>query len=422
MSARRTLLNTFLSLTGAHAAMAAFSFATTILLANSLGAEVFGQYSYALAIGGYILTIAFVGMEQTQVRDLVQFPARTNEYVSGGFILAAIMLLLASLGLLLSNVVLPAENSLSLVGVVLAIAIGAKALDLRSFYDASDRMKLHVSFLTIERFIYLGAVWLVFLFYRADLSIRTLAILLTVSTVIGLVMQYVRASKNVRIRINSQALNRSKSILRNNLWIWGALLATLSFGGLSKIALRNISGDAELGGYAVAWQVVTVGSLLMSQVGQIGNPRLARVVVGDIDVPLRNRFMFRYFMISAAAGAIVGLPAILFPHAILGLFREEYISVAPAMRILGGYAIVIGISQVATQYLVAVRKEAIYLVIVIATGLLGPILFWALIPTWASTGAAAAVLISHSTGILLLVFVVLVHMRRTERPQVKPTE
>jgi len=283
-------------------------------------------------------------------------------------------------------------------------------------------MKLHVSFLTIERFIYLGAVWLVFLFYRADLSIRTLAILLTVSTVIGLVMQYVRASKNVRIRINSQALNRSKSILRNNLWIWGALLATLSFGGLSKIALRNISGDAELGGYAVAWQVVTVGSLLMSQVGQIGNPRLARVVVGDIDVPLRNRFMFRYFMISAAAGAIVGLPAILFPHAILGLFREEYISVAPAMRILGGYAIVIGISQVATQYLVAVRKEAIYLVIVIATGLLGPILFWALIPTWASTGAAAAVLISHSTGILLLVFVVLVHMRRTERPQVKPTE
>jgi O-antigen/teichoic acid export membrane protein len=200
------------------------------------------------------------------------------------------------------------------------------------------------------------------------------------------------------------------------------LLATLSFGGLSKIVLRNISGDAELGGYAVAWQVVTIGSLLMSQVGQVGNPRLARAVVGDIDVSQRNRFMIRYFLISAAAGAVVGLPAILFPNAILGLFREEYISVAPAMRILGGYAIVIGISQVATQYLVAVRKEAIYLVIVIATGLLGPILFWALIPTWASTGAAAAVLISHSTGILLLVFVVFVHMRRTDGVQLKSSE
>jgi O-antigen/teichoic acid export membrane protein len=401
--------------------MAAFSFATTILLANSLGAEVFGQYSYALAIGGYVLTIGFVGMEQTQVRDLVQSPDRSSEYVSGGFILAAIMLLLATLVLLLSNVVLPADNRLSMAGAVIAIVIGAKALDLRSFYDASDRMKLHVSFLTIERFMYLGAVWLVFLFYRSDLSIRTLAILLTASTIVGLAIQYVWAAKNVRIRVSSQALNRSKSILRNNLWIWGALLATLSFGGLSKIVLRNVSGDAELGGYAVAWQVVTVGGLLMSQVGQIGNPRLARAVVGDINVPQRNRFMFRYFVISAAAGAVVGLPAILFPHLILELFREEYVSVAPAMRILGGYAIVIGISQVATQYLVAVRKEATYLVIVIATGLLGPILFWALIPTWASTGAAAAVLISHSTGILFLVGVVYRHMRRSTGIGTKPS-
>jgi O-antigen/teichoic acid export membrane protein len=392
------------------------------LLANSLRAEVFGQYSYALAIGGYVLTVAMVGMEQTQVRDLVQFPDRSNEYVSGGFILAAAMLLIASLGLLLSNVVLPTDNGLSITGVVLAIVIGAKALDLRPFYDASDRMKLHVSFLTIERFIYLGAVWLVFLFYRSDLSIRTIAILLTVSTLVGLFMQYVWASKKVRFRIDSQALSRSKSILRNNLWIWGALLATLSFGGLSKIVLRNISGDAELGGYAVAWQVVTVGSLLMSQIGQIGNPRLARAVVGDIDVEQRNRFILRYFIVSASAGAIVGLPAILFPHLILELFREEYASVAPAMRILGGYAIVIGISQVATQYLVAVRKEATYLVIVIATGLLAPVLFWALIPNWASTGAAAAVLISHSLGILLLVLVVFVHMRKPVSIEAKPSE
>ena len=183
MSRRRSLLNTFLSLTGTHAAMAAFSFATTILLANSLGAEVFGQYSYAIAIGGYVFTITMVGMEQTQVRDLVQFPGRSSEFVSGGFILVAIMLLIASLGLLLTNVVLTADNRMSMVGVVLAIVIGAKALDLRSFYDASDRMKLHVSFLTIERFLYLAAVWLVFLFYRSELSIRTLAILLTVSTV-----------------------------------------------------------------------------------------------------------------------------------------------------------------------------------------------------------------------------------------------
>jgi len=149
----------------------------------------------------------------------------------------------------------------------------------------------------------------------------------------------------------------------------------------------------------------------MSQVGQTGNPRLVRSVVGNIDVPQRNRFMFRYFVISAGAGAIVGLPAVLFPEVILGLFREEYISVAPAMRLLGGYAIAIGVSQVATQYLVAIRKEATYLVIVIATGLLGPLLYWAFIPTWASTGAAAAVLIAHGIGILLLVSVVFLHMR-----------
>jgi O-antigen/teichoic acid export membrane protein len=416
------LLKTFVSLTGAHVAMAAFSFATTILLANSLGAEVFGQYSYAVAIGGYVFTIAAVGMEQTQVRDLVQTPERSDEFVSGGFILTAIMLLIASFVLLATNVALPEDNRLSIVGVVLAVVLGAKALDLRPFYDATDRMKLHVSFLTIERFVYFAAVWFVFLFLRSDLSIRMLAILLTGSTVIGLGLQYVWASKRVRIGINRAAIRRSGQIFRSNLWIWGALLATLSFGGLSKIVLRNVSGDAELGGYAVAWQIVTVGSLLMSQVGQIGNPRLARSVIGDINVAERNRFMFRYFVISAGVGAAVGLPAILFPTAILSLFREEYVSVAPAMRILGGYVIAIGISQVATQYLVAVRKEATYLTIIIASGLLGPVLFWAFIPEWESTGAAAAVLISHSAGILLLVGAVYRHMRISGGSEMKRSQ
>lgn len=69
------------------------------------------------------------------------------------------------------------------------------------------------------------------------------------------------------------------AMMKRNLWIWSAVLSTLSLGALSKIVMKVLAGREELGLYAVAWQVVILDSLPVVQMARMGDPRMARMVL-----------------------------------------------------------------------------------------------------------------------------------------------
>lgn len=403
-------INSYLSLVGVNFILAGFSFATTLVLANLLGREGFGNLSYALAIGGYCLSLAYCGLEQTLVRDLVQSPESFGEVFSASLLLRGCLLAVALTGILVLNVFSPPGDRLSAAGVLIVMTEGIRALCMSEVYDAWSNSRRNTLYLLAERCIYFASIWGVILVFKDRLSLGTIALFMCSSMLLGLVLQYRWALPRLRLFLNRSIAARAGRMLLGNLWVWSAVLATLSFGTLSKIVLRHIDGSAELGGYSVAWQVVPLGLILISQAARLGKPYMAKMAINDHSFSERVHFLLRYGALAILAGSIIGLPAILFPGAILRIFRPEYASVEGALRILGVYVILLGIGQVAAQYLIAVRKERTYGLVVMITGVLSIALYSVCIPRWSAEGAALAVVLAHGTAITLYIVAVIRHL------------
>lgn len=399
------LMDTLFSLVCINTFLAGMSFITTLLIANILGKEHFGDFSYAIAVGGYCSTIAFCGLERTLIRDLVHFPERFDEYTSASIVLRISMLIIGFVLILGMNFMAKEGNRMGIAGAFIVLSQGIQALQLAPVYDAWSKMKRHALYLLAERCLYFASVWTFVLLFKDSLSVSLLALFMMLSVILGIYLQYSWASFRISIKFNYNIILLAANMLKKNLWVWSAVLATLSFGGLSKIILKHVSGSGELGAYSVAWQVVPLGSILITQIGRIGNPRIARIVQNSISQQQRIRFILKYTFLSTLAGIVVGAPAIFFPEYILQIFRPEYAAAATSLRIFGFYVIIIGMGQVAAQYLVAARKESAYSVIVIFTGGLSLFLYYLCIPQWAGAGAALAVLISHGFAIILYLVV-----------------
>jgi len=407
---RQHLIDTLFSLIGINVFLAGLSFLTTMVIANILGKEQFGDFSYVVAVGGYCVTLAYCGLERTLVRDLGHFPKRFDELVSASLILRGSMFVLAFMAIFCVNSLVVEENRFGVVGFLIIFDGGIKSLYLGQVYDAWGDMKRNALYFLAERCLYFVCIWAVVVFSKDHFSIAIICGSMLMSTAMGLILQYRWALPRLNVQIDCEILTLSIGMLKENLWIWSAILATLSFGVLSKIVLKHISGSEELGSYAVAWQFVAAGSLLIAQVGRVGYPRMVKIVVSGVSPALRIRFLLKYMALSTFSAAIIGAPALLFPEIILRLFRPEYASASSSLRILGMYVIVVGVGQVATQYLVAVHKERVCSIVVILTGALSLLLYYLCIPRWSSAGAAFAVLFSHGAAIAIYVIAMAHHV------------
>ncbi len=267
----------------------------------------------------------------------------------------------------------------------------------------------------IERGVYFALIWAGLTLWRTEFSLAVIAVAMVISTCAGFTMQYSWAIPRTRLQISRRVMSIARSMWVGNFWIWVALLSTLSFGALSKLVLQHTSGSSELGEYSVAWQVVTLGSLVTGQVARIGYPKLAECVGAGIRNERTRAFVAKYFLFSLGAGIVVGLPAILFPSWLLLPLGGQYHAAAESLRILGVYVILLGAGQVAIQFLLSSRRGNLYAGTTILTGATSPFLYVLLVPRMAAEGAALAVVLGHGLAILIYCAIMLWDLFGSER-------
>lgn len=403
----RALIRTMSSLLGINLLVSGLSFFTTVSIAVVLGSSAFGILSYALALGGYMVTVAGYGSEQTLVRDLAQNPDRFDDYVSASMIVRATMMVLATFLLFAENALATGDGRLALAGLAVAFLEGIKALHVPQVFDVWNRMERHAVYFLIERSIYFTLIWTALMFFRQDFSMTVIAIAMAISTVAGFSMQYSWALPRISLRLSPGVWAIARSMWVGNFWIWMALLSTLSFGGLSKLVLQYVSGSSELGEYSVAWLVVTMGSLVTGQLGRIAYPHLARFVQSGVHNSRTRGFLAKYLALLVAAAAVIGLPAILFPSLLLQVLGPQYSAAAGPLRVLGVYVILLGVGQVGIQYLISSRRGNLYATITILTGVLSPLLYLVLVPRMEAVGAALAVVVAHGLAIAIYMAIML---------------
>jgi O-antigen/teichoic acid export membrane protein len=83
------------------------------------------------------------------------------------------------------------------------------------------------------------------------------------------------------------------------------------------------------------------------------------------------------------------------------LYKSEYATGSNILPVFGIYLLVVSLGMVTSQYILAIRKEFVYLISVIVGGILSIGLCTWLIPTLGKAGAAWALLLSHGMTILI---------------------
>ena len=388
-------------------------FVTQVKIANVIGKEQFGLLAYGIALGMYGQTIVCYGMDRTLVRDLIHYPDRFAELVGANLLLRGLSFGILAAGLLIWKLLLqPADLKWPLIVVIVAYSL--KSLDLQAVYDAWLKMGRHAAYNLIQRSLYFLFILMIILWSPNNLSIAWIGFGLLGTEIFYLLLQQRWAFQRIDFRtIKAPFTIVAANLLKSNFWMWLAAMGLLSFGTLNQIILKHYCGAAELGGYAASWQIASVATLLLTQVGRIGNPATARATTPETNRTPRIRFLLRYSGVMLLTAAPICITLFFFPELILKtIFKPEYVSAAGVLRILSIYLLVLSLGVVASQYVVSSRMERTYFVSVIVGGILSITLCLVLIPRMAGYGAALALLIAHGITMGLYWMAMIQHVRK----------
>lgn len=393
--------------------LAGLGFATRVKIANTLGKEQFGLLAYGLVLGSYGAVFVRFGLERTLIRDLIHYPKRFANLVTASLALRGILLAVVLVALILWKCLVGIGTDLSWGVIAVVLSSSVISLDLQAVYDSWQRMSRHAIYRLVQKCCYFVFIWFVVLSAPDRLSINIIGSAMLGAVTFYLMMQYRWAFKRIDFSRAKESLRKATLALgRENLLVWLAGLGSLSFGALNQLVLKYYKGNAELGGYAAAWQIFALTIIVINQVSRIGKPAIARITRPEISRGLRVRFLAKYAGVMFLAVSPIFLPAMICPKLVLQtLFRPEYVPAAGILRVLSLYIMLFSLGGVASQYLISARMERVYFASVLFGGLLSVVLCFLLIPTLSSMGAALALLIAHGTTMGIYWVAVINHVR-----------
>jgi O-antigen/teichoic acid export membrane protein len=405
------LIETLSSLVGINIFLAGLSFVTTIMVANTLGREQFGDLAFAIALGTYGLMFIQYGLEKSLVRELVHFPKRFGELLKATILLRSTLFVLFIIFLVIAFGFFNHNLGLSwgMVPVILAMVI--PGFQLQGVYDAWQEMRRHAVFLMIDRCTYFTLVWAAVLLPFLTLSIGLVGAFMMAGVFAGLFLQYYWAFPRIDFQPVQGSYSATAFIVRSNFWIWLAVLSGLSIDYMSQIILKWYAGSAELGMYNVAWKTTQFALLFLAQAGRIGAEATARHTRPEATAHERIRFLLKYSVLMTAIGFMAGLPFLIAPQYILKLFRPEYANAAETMRLFGIYPIIFGPYLAVLQYIISSRMQIVYFTLITTVGVLSITLSYLLIPRMQGIGAVISVICSLGIALILFVAAVVIHLK-----------
>jgi O-antigen/teichoic acid export membrane protein len=377
-------------------------FITQIKIANTLGKEVFGQLAFGLALGACGQVVIRFGLDRTLVRDLIHDPEHTAKIVRASLVLRYSITALVVSALLLWKMVFSASDAgWGLMFIVIGNSI--LSLDLQPVYDAWQKIRRHAVYYLIQRGIYFGVVWLTIFLFPGELTIHWLGLATLGTVLMYLFLQHRWAMRQLPpVPVGKKLFGEVFDLARRNLWVWFAALSGLFLVQFNQLILKRYMGYAELGSYAAGWQIVMVGMLFLEQVARIGRPATARHTRPEVPSGVRKRFLVKYSIVMLAAVLPIVLIMTCFPGLIYKyVYTQEYATGSNILPVFGIYLLVVSLGMVSSQYILAIKKEFMYLVSVVVGGVISIFFCGYLIPNMGQGGAAWAVLLSHGTSILI---------------------
>ena len=189
------------------------------------------------------------------------------------------------------------------------------------------------------------------------------------------------------------------------MFFFASSLAVSVYISLDTIMLGFISGDEQVGLYAVAVKIKTLLLIVVNAISAVLFPRLSYYIATNRLDDFRNVLIKSFSTIL-----MISIPLTIFfiiesRDSVIFLGGQDYLESSSCMKIIMPILILSGISNITrNQILLPIVKEKCFMKAVIAGAFIDLILNILLMPTWGCVGAAIATLLAECTQLSIQLY------------------
>jgi polysaccharide transporter, PST family len=379
------------SVAGAKTAGILISFLTFPYLVRRLGVEAYGQWSYVVAVYGFLNVIADPGMNVFLMQHVAARREEAFESITDVLFLRLLSSLVAALALL---AIASLEVHVGVRQLFYVYGIGILFVNLIAADHLLTALELfHArSLLTVaQQLVY---ALMIFIFVRGARQITWVPISILVSSVISGVAGWILLfRKGVRLRIGLRP-DRWKGILIPSFHYAASSLMSNIYHRTGHVVVRWLLGDFALGIYAAAVRFVDILRGFIIVVLQVLMPRMALAMQSGAGLRRLARFALMAIAVISIplTVGLIGTSHLVVPW-VLG---TKYLADVPLLRWMAPYLITASSASLfCGTILFAMGRHRAYLASTVGGALAGSVLYLTLIPAFGLPGAALALVLAE---------------------------
>ena len=369
-------------------AVSALSYVTNFFLANSMGSEGFGQYTYALVLGVLLGQLVAFGSVETGMRLKVNYGDDALDWILAARVLNFFVVVIGAFAVFLVSFDIT---------VLLALIVTLNALSFATHYEARGRNVRYAYVFFVERILIACSIWIGLLFLDNSLMgwvFTALALFQSIS----LVFQYLENRTAKRDIKWVEVLN----VYKEGLFVLIFSLAKFSFGGGVRIIIYNQLGEERMGVFAAAWQFIPLSTLYFAQITKVWRLRIT-ISLSERD---GNEFwrhlkaMLCYTLIPCFLAAAVFW---LFGGSMTGLIlSSDYRDVSLLMPYIGAYFLIVGFDSVIVLLAIANNRAMLACAVYSAFGAITILACIFLAKNYGLEGYIVTILLGHCCATITL--------------------
>lgn len=365
-----------------------------VLLARYLGPQLYGEFSYAVAIVVIFSPIAMLALDDISIRSLVQNPSGKEKILGTSFIMMiAGGLVVFSLALAASFILRPEDILVHwLVGIIAAGTIVQAFIAIEFWFESQMQWKFTV-FARTSAFLIFSLVKIGLILLQAPLVAFAWAGLVeSIFGSAGLVIVYRR--RGFKIKTWQFSRSMAGSLLQDSWPLLFSALLTMVYLRIDQIMLGNMIGNEELGNYSVAVQISEAWFFIPMAICSSVFP--AVIDAEKISEALFYANLQKLYGLMVLLAYVVAIPVTIFSKQIIQLlFSSVYADAGPLLAILIWTGIFTSLGAARNLLVIAKNWTRINLISTALGCLLNVLLNYLLIPRYGAMGAVIATFVSY---------------------------
>jgi len=365
-----------------------------VWLARYLGPQLFGEYSYAIAMVMIVSPMASLALEGIAIRAMVQDPLRREKVLGTSFLLMLVGGILAFIIAMTAIFWTRPEDQLLhwLVGIMAAGTIVQAFIAIEFWFESQMQWKFTV-YAKTSAFLLLSLVKIGLIILKAPLVAFAWAALAdTAVGSLGLIIVY--HLKGFSVKDWRYSRSTAISMLKDSWPLFFSTLLTMIYLRIDQVMIGNMIGSGELGNYSVAVRISEVWYFIPIVFSSSVFPAVVKAEAVSED--LYYAHLQRLYSLMAFMAYAVALPVSVFAkHIIQILFSSAYTDAGPLLAILIWTGLFTSLGAARNVFIVSKNWTRVHLASIALGSALNIILNIILIPEYRAMGAVAATFISY---------------------------